>query len=296
MVFSTPFIHALSHGQNTCTSLLLVTTGVLLLRKERAILAGAVIGLLFYKPQLAAVLASVLIFNLGWRAAAGMAMTGMGLLLASLALPGSIRNFLHEVPKNLHFVQCVVPYLWDRHVTFYAFWRLLLQGMGAGEPNWAVRVLSMLCTGAVGLALLYAAWQTRKQTRGLTEIGQRMARRDRLIAATIASTPLLMPFYFDYDQLLLVVPAVLLASDLVRRNCDEPMNRADVWLLRIWPAQYFWMMLNPDVATHSRVNLGVVLLTGIVTILISRAGRSDETAIARKPGGLTEFETRLAAA
>ena len=41
-------------------------------------------------------------------------------------------------------------------------------------------------------------------------------RRDRLIAAAIAATPLLMPFYFDYDQLLLAIPAVLLAAEWLR--------------------------------------------------------------------------------
>ena len=35
---------------------------------------------------------------------------------------------------------------------------------------------------------------------------RRRVGRDRLIAATIVATPLLMPFYFDYDLLLLSVP------------------------------------------------------------------------------------------
>src|SRR6185437_13575806 len=77
MMLSTPFIHALSHAQNTCTSLLLLTMTVVLWRKQRAVAAGLVGGLLFYKPQLWAVLMCVLVFSLGWRSLIGLSMTGM---------------------------------------------------------------------------------------------------------------------------------------------------------------------------------------------------------------------------
>ncbi len=46
-----------------------------------------------------------------------------------------------------------------------------------------------------------------------------------LIAATVASTPLLMPFYFDYDQLLLAIPAVLFAAEWIRRAGFRPHRR-----------------------------------------------------------------------
>ena len=39
--------------------------------------------------------------------------------------------------------------------------------------------------------------------------------RDRGIAAAIVCTPLLTPFYFDYDLLLLSVPAVLFAAEVL---------------------------------------------------------------------------------
>ena len=111
---------------------------------SRAIAAGLVTGLMFYKPQLGAVLASVVVISLGWRSMIGLAITGTLLLLASLALPGSLHDFLFQMPRNLHFVQCDVPYMWDRHVTFKAFWRMLMQGMGAGETKWIVTGLSSL--------------------------------------------------------------------------------------------------------------------------------------------------------
>lgn len=280
MLLSMPFIHALTHAQNTCTSLLIFTVGVVFWRKQRAVAAGLVTGLLFYKPQLGVVLTAVLVLSLGWRALIGLAITGMGLLLASLALPGSLTDFLHKMPRNVHFVQCVVVYMWDRHVTYKAFWRLLFQGFAVGEPRLIVTVLATLCSASVGVGLLWAALRVRRScdTGGPSRMDsdsdiESAARRDRLIAATIASTPLLMPFYFDYDQLLLVIPAVLLATDLLRRDRSLKLPFTDRWLMRIWPVQYVWMMFNPDIATLTHVNLGVLLLTAVTGLLIARAGR-----------------------
>jgi hypothetical protein len=300
MLLSTPFIHALSHGQNACTSLLLVTIVVVCWRKEQAVLAGLVTGLLFYKPQLGAVLTAVLVLSLGWRSLIGLGITGIFLLGATLALPGSLHEFLFQMPKNLHFVQCDVPYLWDRHVTFKAFWRLLLQGTGAGEPRLAVTLLSTLCAAAVGASLLWATLRVKRASKATVNDSQgptadRATRRDRLIAATIAATPLLMPFYFDYDQLLLAIPAVLLSADLIRRDRSLPLPKADLWLMRLWPAQYAWLMLNPDIATLTHVNLGVLLLTGVAGLLIRRAARDHES-VAIAGSELTPFERRLAAA
>ena len=283
IVLSTPFIHALSHAQNACTSLLLVTVVVVLWRQQRAVAAGLMAGLLFYKPQLGAVLAAVLVLSLGWRAFIGLAITGTVLLLASITLPGCahlipLGDFLHQMPLNLHFVQCQVRYMWDRHVTFKAFWRLLLQGFDVGETTWLVTVLAAACSSLVGAALLWAVVQVRKagvwtRDNRLVSDTKSASRRDRLIAAAIASTPLLMPFYFDYDLLLLAIPAVLFTVDLMGRDRSLPLPFTDRWLLRIWPVQYVWMMLNPDIGTATHVNFGVVLLSAVTGLLIVRAGQ-----------------------
>ena len=272
LILSTPFIHALSHAQNTCTSLLLLTITVWLSRSRRPLLAGVVGGLLFYKPQLAMIVAAVLILDLGWRAAAGYAITGLGLLAVTvLILPGTLAAFVHRVPANLDFVQSHSVYLWERHATFKAFWRLLLQGRGVAHPSVATVALTAASMSIAGLGLLWAAVCAR--SRGGVW-------RDRLIAAAIAATPLLVPFYFDYDQLLLAIPVVLFAAELMTRQ-GKPMPRADRWLVALWSVYFVWLMLNPDVAEKTRVNLTVPLLAGIVSLLIARAIRVE----ARPPRG-----------
>ncbi len=77
---SLPFIMALGHGQNTCISLLLLSGTVWFWRNRQAVVAGLVCGLLCYKPQLAAVVAVMLVLTMGGRALLGLLITGSILL------------------------------------------------------------------------------------------------------------------------------------------------------------------------------------------------------------------------
>jgi hypothetical protein len=276
VLISMPFLQAISHGQNTFTSLLLLVTTVTLWRNERAWLAGLSAGLLFYKPQLAAVVAAALVFDLGWRALGGLCITGAALLLVTIVtMPGAIGDYLHLLPANVRWMQIEHAYLWERHVTLKAFWRLLLQGREAGEPWIVTTVLTYLSLAGIGGALVWAAVGTHwKKDRGH---GPRLYRgdvqRDRLISATIAVMPLLMPFYFDYDLLLLSVPATLYAAERVRRPDLARAN--DVWLTRSWVALFLWLFVNPALAMRTHVNITVVLLTCVASLLIARARRAE---------------------
>ncbi len=261
MALSMPFMQNMTHGQNSCTSLLILTGVVWFWRAGRAWPAGMVAGLLFYKPQLAVVVVGMMVLDLGWRAAAGVVVTGAGLLVVSLVvLPGAMGDFLSVVPDNLHFVQEQSVYPWARHVTFKGFWRVLLQGEAVGPTRMGVNVLSVLGMGMVGTTLLKAVLTRRG-------IGLSALRRDRVIAATIAATPLLMPFYFDYDLLLLAIPAVLLAREII---VEPQINMADRILIALFATLYGWLLINPDVAEQTRVNLAVVLLAGVAGLLIRR--------------------------
>jgi hypothetical protein len=218
MIFSAPFILAVSHAQNTCTSLLLLTTTVVMWRSNRPLLAGLVGGFMFYKPQVAALVAIFLILDLGWKALLGYAITGTALLLTNLiALPGTLVDYLHRLPENVHSFQTQTHYPWEQHVTLKAFWRLLAQGHELGDASLLVVAATLLGSICLLGLLIRAQYRLRQQT-GVADAPATQIRRDRLIAATIATTPLLMPFYFDYDLLLLSVPAVLLAVEMTRRH------------------------------------------------------------------------------
>jgi len=267
LFLSMPFIYSLTHGQNACMSLLLMTITVGLWRSRTAVWAGAIAGLLLFKPQLSLFLSGVLVLDLGWRALVGLGITSAMLLATTVALPGTLGEFAHQLPINLHIVQEQLPYLWDRHVTFLAYWRVLLQGTGAGATLPIVKALSYLCMAGVGIGLLLAV----RRNRGDQARNGRWS-RDRLIAATIAAAPLLTPFYFDYDQVLLVIPGVLLAIEVRSRGSAE-LSRADRWLVRVWVVHYLWLLLNSEIAIGTHVNGSVILWTVVTLLLITWAAQ-----------------------
>jgi hypothetical protein len=84
------------------------------------------------------------------------------------------------------------------------------------------------------------------------------AARDQLIALTLLATPLLMPFYFDYDLLLLAVPATLYAANRIGKPND-------VLATSLWVVLALLLFVNPYVATATRANVATVLL-GALTV------------------------------
>jgi hypothetical protein len=276
-LLSAPFILAVSHAQNTCKSLLLLTLTVTFWRARRPLLAGLVGGLMFYKPQVAAALAIILVLDLGWKSLAGYAVTGTGLLLLNvIALPGTLIDYLHRLPVNVHSFQTQTPYPWEQHVTLRAFWRLVGQGHAMGDTTMLVSAAGTLS------ALLLGAMLLRVSLRPTLDLIDASFRRDRIIAATIVATPLLMPFYFDYDLLLLAVPAVLLAAEFIQRG-RQSWTRADRWVVAAWAAIFVWQMINTDVAEKTNVNFSVPILTVLASLLIFRAGRK-ETLLQKEEG------------
>ena len=304
VMVSMPFIQASTHAQNSFTSLLFLTITVWAWRSGKGFAAGLVSGLLFYKPQLGAVVAGMLVLNMGWPALLGVGLTGIGLLLINvITLPGTLTNYLHRLPTILHYMQVELPYIWERHATIKAFWRLLLQGKGAGAPYPIVTILTLLMAGSLLSGLLVAVWRTGIGLRwptGLTEdrstilpfrpaapIQRQLP--DSLIIATILCMPLLMPFYFDYDLMLLAVPAVLFAGQRLRETTTRCSDR---WLARAWITLFAWMLINPGFAARTSVNLSVPLLAIVAALSIFRATR-QATAIttalhtpATRPGAI----------
>jgi alpha-1,2-mannosyltransferase len=263
---SMPFIQAMTHAQNTMISLLLLASVIALWRADRAFGAGLVAGLLFYKPQLAAVIAAALVLTKGWRALAGVAIpAACFLLIALVTLPGTLTDYLARMPVNLRQFQVLQPYLWDRHVNLRAFWRLLIQGTAAGEMTLLTKACWLGSASALGLMLVRAAWLRRRERN-----------QDALIIATVTAMPLLMPFYLDYDLLLVATAAVLFA---MTRRADEHR------LTRVWVALFAWLMVNATVARLTHVNGTVILLSGVAFCAARRAAKLASTDIQDLPLG-----------
>jgi hypothetical protein len=263
-----PCFQAFCHGQNTYFSLLLLTTTVTLWRAGWSVLAGIVCGLLFYKPQLGAIVAVVLVLSQGRRAMIGVCLTGTAFVLVNmLTMPGSMHEFAYHMPQNIRWIQEQMVYRWERHITFKAFWRMAIQGWSVGPTATSVKIMWGLCELAVIAGLATLIFKTPPSQRS-------GSRRDRLISAAIIAMPLLMPFYFDYDLLLLSVGVVVLAADY-QRNAKEQasVNWEDRWLVGVLATVYIGLEFTM-ILYKSRIHPIVPLLSFATLLLIRRGLRA----------------------
>jgi hypothetical protein len=273
LMTSMPFIQALASQQNTFLSLFLLTATVAFWRKNNALRAGLVAGLLLFKPQLAALVAVALCCGLGGRAILGLTITTVTLLLSTaLTMPGTLSDYVHKLPAILPWLQTGRPYAWERQVTFQGFWRLMLQGRVTGPASVSVRWLWPACSLLAGVTLLPALRIALRTSRQPRESPRRATPQDRLIAAAISMMPLLMPYYMDYDLLLLAIPVVLFASERVR--ADRPPERVDLALIVGWAVLFPWLFINAEFGATTRVSLTVPLLTVLAAFQAYRAARA----------------------
>jgi hypothetical protein len=222
--------------------------------------------------------------------------TGAALLAITLiALPGTLGTFLNQLPANVRFMQIDHPYVWERHATLKAFFRLLFQGRGAGEPTTIVTLLSLGTVFALGGYLLATLWRTYRSPAIAPHPSpdSRSPTPDAIIAATIAAMPLLMPFYFDYDLLLLAIPVTLFAASCVE---TPSLLRRHSLLIKTLIALYLWSEINPGIAGSTRVNLDVPLLTAAAIGLISCARGQRATNSEQFPAEAITLPARVQAA
>jgi hypothetical protein len=125
-------------------------------------------------------------------------------------------------------------------------------------------------------------WKQKKsltlRSPGVPREEIQVTRASRLIAATLVAMPLLMPFYFDYDLLLLSVAAVLFAGEIVAQQRE--LSDDDRWLVRAWVVLFVIMFFNASVSGMIRVHLAVIALSVVALLHIRRAWRIDRMAAA----------------
>ena len=165
----------------------------LLWLETRPLLAGACLGALVYKPQMALAVPFALLPARRWRAAfaAGAMAAGLCLLSRLLLGGGPWAGFLANAPAARADLE-QLAFKWHMMQSFYAGLRLAGGSLAIGYAGQA------LCAGAALFLLGRIAWQRRGA-------GPEMA-------ALATATLLVTPFLYDYDLVLLAVPLTWLAA------------------------------------------------------------------------------------
>ena len=187
------FFEQIGHGQCAIVSLACVTAAYLALNAGRPVMAGMAIGLLTFKPTLAATAIVIFLLNCEWRLLFGVAL-GAGLQYGTATLvygPEVMRAYVRALIDLGETVQQHTPKLYNMHC-LRAFWALLVK-----DP---ANVKLLYLPSALGAVFL--AWRAWRRN---TDAGVRFA-------AVLLATVLVSPHLYVYD-LLILAPALMVLAD-----------------------------------------------------------------------------------
>ena len=200
LALATPalFINAIG-GQNGALSAAFLGGGLVLIER-RPFVAGALLGLLIYKPHLGLLIPVALIAGSHWRAIGGAAVTAGGLILVSLLLfgPDTWRDFMHIVGVMKSAVLEDGLGVWHRMISVFVFARRLGIDVPAAYAMQAVSAIA----AAIAVAL---AWR-----RGAPA----PLKYSLLVLGTFLATPYLQ----DYDLVVGAFVALWLSGYAAERT------------------------------------------------------------------------------
>jgi len=207
------FLNLMS-GQNGYFTAALLAGGLALLDRRPAI-AGIVLALLCYKPQLGLLIPVALAAGGQWRAFAAAALTVVLLVAASIAWLGTDIwiAFFHQMNLQDRMMEAAESF-WPRMPTVFAALRLA----GVAAP-WAYAMQ--------GLSALLAAIAVAAIWRSGGALGVKSA-------ALVVGTFLATPYAWDYDAIVLIFAAAWLAAE-ARNNGFREWERITTLVLLTLP-------------------------------------------------------------
>jgi hypothetical protein len=210
-----PVFAAISYGQNSLISLLVLAAAYALWQADRPFLAGLTAGLLLYKPTILVGVGLLWLLDLrrSWRCLAGLVYMGVILVdIGLIVLPSVSVAYIHSLGETVGMT--------NRHslAKLYAsqgFWMLLLPGFDR-----LTHPLSLL-TCAAGLAVFLAFWWRIRDSK------------PQSYALAVLSTLWLTPYAMLYDWSILLLPAALLWRERPDLRSRWLLLFALIWLAAI---------------------------------------------------------------
>jgi hypothetical protein len=196
-----PVVECIQSGQDATLSFLILAAGLRLHSARRDGLAGIVLGLGMYKPQLFLLFGVYFISRRRWLSVAGFAAAGSTLALASVALIGldGIPIYLRLLTSDLYVRGIAEPLNWN------------MQSLVAIVLSCSPRHLRLVIYGTFLMLGSLAAWFCCRSHS--TDWLRQREHDARLFAGTILATALIDPHFFLYDCTILVLPALVLLAE-----------------------------------------------------------------------------------
>jgi hypothetical protein len=251
-----PALHNLvAYGQTSILAIVPFTIAYLAFRDNKAVLAGAAIGLLAYKPQLGLAAAAVFVACREWRVVAGALTTGLGQLAIAWAIFGTstMLAYLRTLLGLPSLAAAFEPFAHEAH-SLRGFYRLFL-------PDSAVPLAYAFSIGPVLIAAI-AVWRS----------GAPLPLR---FTALVMATVLVSPHLLSYDLTITLV-ALLPLWDWIRSVKAAALRGAALHVpapaLRLAAVSAYLVYLAPAVLIAKLIyaqptTVSIVLLLIAVTLL-----------------------------
>lgn len=242
------------HGQNGFLSAALLGGGLWLLDRN-PVISGLLLGLLCYKPHLAALVPVALIAGRRWKALGAMAASISGLIVGSYLILGSAvwSAFFHNLPSSLKVLDSGalggnVGLLQQKMTTIFS--AILLAGGGVWAAKIAQGALTLVSVAAI-------AWVWFRGSPAAIRSGV-------LVLGILLSTP----YEFVYDLTLLALPLAWLGWEGFTRGW-LPGEKA--CLLLGWLAP----LVLPLLAVSIHVQITPLVLMALMFLVLRRAVRES---------------------
>jgi hypothetical protein len=253
-VTSFPWTVNLEQGQSSGIVIAALGVGIGLLRKEKDLAGGLVLGLLTLKSQWLLFIVFVLIWKFRWRALLGIAATIVALMSLSLLVMGTA-----WIPDFMRVVEMVQR--WDRALLLDPWYSHSLSGgltalLGRGTDE-VVRTLTLFATLLLGIGLA-VFW------RGPWRPGS--SRWDGLVALTLLVAIFTNLQVNTHDLALLVLPGALGLSALYGLRVDRNLRVA--WYALLW-GSYLVPAYFLGAAFAWPIRLTTLLIAALVVVLVA---------------------------
>ena len=249
-VTSLPFIMNVEQGQSSGVTMLAFGAGIALMKRDRDLPAGLMLGLLAFKVQWLPFLLLVLLWKRRWWALLGVAITGALLMaLATFAIGTNWIPGYWEVFQQAQ--QWSRSLLLDPHYSHSLGGGLVaLFGPGAERIVRTLNPLFLLAAAALVLYVWRGPWQPNS------------ARWDGAMALTFLATIFTSLHVNTHDLCLLAIPAALGISYITQSGQSEGVKTA--WYASLWAAY-----LLPSLLLGASFDLPVRLTTLVIGLLIA---------------------------
>ncbi len=244
LAFPGLFICAMS-GQNSLFTAALFAAALVAHERGRTFLAGAALGFLAYKPQLAVLVPVALLAGREWRLffATGIAaalFAGISTLVFGVDL---WFVFLKDAPLVRQIMEDgFLP--WEKMPSAFIFFHYL------GVPASIAYVPQMLTAVAAAVSVMFV-WRRDGATR-------------LSWAALVAATLLVSPYIFYYEFAIMAVPLAILASDMSARGATRNEKIALLFL-------YLLPVIVAPVAQATHIQIGFPALLMLLGWTVRRA-------------------------